>query len=70
MCYESSQYFRKVGTRRADFIVDGQVMVEIKAVIELEKVHLTQAKNYLKAIKLPIGLLINFGSKSLQFNKI
>jgi GxxExxY protein len=59
-----------VGTRRADFIVDGQVMVEIKAIIDLENVHLAQAKNYVKAYNLPIGLLINFGSTSLQFKKI
>lgn len=59
-----------VGTRRADFIVDGQVMVELKALIALENVHLAQAKNYLKAYNLPIGLLINFGSNSLEFKKI
>ena len=59
-----------VGTRRADFVVEGQVMVEIKALIALEKVHLAQAKNYVDAYKLPIGLLINFGSTALQFNKV
>lgn len=59
-----------VGTRRADFILDNQVMVEIKAIIDLENVHLAQAKNYVKAYNLPIGLLINFGNTSLQFKKI
>ena len=60
----------EVGTRRADFIVECKVMVEIKALINLEDVHLAQAKNYVVAYDLPIGLLINFGSTSLQFKKI
>jgi GxxExxY protein len=59
-----------VGTRRADFVVEGQVMVELKAVINLEDVHLAQAKNYVVAYDLPIGLLINFGAVSLQFKKV
>ena len=59
-----------VGTRRADFIVEGQVMVELKALITLEDVHLAQAKNYVVAYDLPIGLLINFGGISLQFKKV
>ena len=59
-----------VGTRRADFIVEGHVMVELKALITLEDVHLAQAKNYVIAYDLPIGLLINFGGISLQFKKV
>lgn len=59
-----------VGTRRADFIVEGQVAVELKAIINLEDVHLAQAKNYVVAYNLPIGLLINFGGRSLQFKKV
>ena len=59
-----------IGTRRADFIVEDKVLVELKAVIELEDVHLAQALNYLKAYKLKIGLLINFGSKSLTFKRL
>lgn len=59
-----------VGTRRADFIVEGQIIVELKAVINLEDVHLAQAKNYVVAYDFPIGLLINFGSTSLQFKKV
>ena len=57
----------KVGTRRADFVVETNVMVEIKAVVNLEDVHLAQAKNYVVAYDLPIGLLVNFGGKSLQY---
>lgn len=59
-----------IGTRRADFVVEGKVLVELKAVIQMENVHLAQALNYLKAYKLKIGLLINFGSKSLTFKRL
>ncbi len=59
-----------VGTRRVDFLVDDLVMVEIKAVCKLEDVHLAQVLNYLEAYKLETGLLINFGSKSLEFKRI
>jgi GxxExxY protein len=59
-----------VGTRRADFIIENDIIVELKAVINLEDVHLAQAKNYLVAYNKPVGLLINFGSTSLQFKKV
>ena len=59
-----------VGTRRADFMVEDDIIVELKALINLEDVHLAQAKNYLVAYNKPVGLLINFGAKSLQFKKI
>ncbi|MDB5120761.1 MAG: hypothetical protein JWN56_1979 [Sphingobacteriales bacterium] len=59
-----------VGTRRADFIIQDEIMVELKAVINLEDAHLAQAKNYVVAYDLKIGLLINFGSTSLQFKKV
>ena len=59
-----------IGTRRADFVVEGKVLVELKAIKELEDVHLAQALNYLKAYKLEVGLLINFGSKSLTFKRL
>jgi GxxExxY protein len=59
-----------VGTRRADFIVQGNIMVELKALINLEDVLLAQAKNYVVAYDLPTGLLINFGSTSLQYKKV
>ncbi|MBL8028134.1 MAG: GxxExxY protein [Fibrobacteres bacterium] len=65
-------YYREehIGTRRVDFFVDNKIMVELKAVIELEDVHLAQAMNYLEAYKVEIGLLINFGAKSLQFKRV
>jgi GxxExxY protein len=59
-----------IGTRRVDFFVDGKVMVELKAVVQMEDVHLAQAINYLEAYGLEIGLLINFGNKSLQFKRV
>lgn len=59
-----------VGTRRVDFFVEDKIMVEIKAVINLEDVHSAQAMNYLEAYNLEIGLLINFGAKSLQFKRV
>ena len=59
-----------IGTRRADFVVEEKVLVELKAIIQLEDVHWAQALNYLKAYKLEVGLLINFGSKSLTFKRL
>lgn len=59
-----------IGTRRADFLVEDKISVELKAVVKLEDVHLAQAINYLEAYNLEIGLLINFGSKSLDFKRV
>lgn len=59
-----------IGTRRVDFFVEHCIMLEIKAIIQLEDVHLAQAMNYCQAYNLPIGLLINFGSKSLDFKRV
>ena len=59
-----------IGTRRVDFFVNENIMVELKALIKLEDVHLAQAMNYCQAYNLPIGLLINFGAKSLDFKRV
>ena len=59
-----------VGTRRADFVVENRIIVELKAVINLQDVHLAQAKNYVVAYDFPIGLLINFGATSLQYKRV
>ena len=59
-----------IGKRRVDFLVEDKIMVEIKAIIQLENVHLAQAINYLEAYGMKIGLLINFGSPSLQFKRV
>lgn len=61
---------KNIGTRRVDFFVASKILVELKAIINLEDVHLAQALNYLEAFNLEIGLLINFGSKSLQFKRL
>ncbi len=60
----------KVGSRRVDFFVEDLIMVELKAVAQLEDVHVAQALNYLEAYNTQIGLLINFGSKSLTFKRL
>lgn len=59
-----------IGTRRVDFFVEENIMVELKALTKLEEVHLAQAMNYCQAYNLPIGLLINFGAKSLEFKRV
>jgi GxxExxY protein len=60
----------KIGYRRVDFFVENTIMLELKAVSELNDAHLAQAINYLEAYKLPVGLLINFGSRSLTFKRV
>jgi GxxExxY protein len=61
---------RKIGERRVDFLVEEMISVEIKSVLKLEPVHFAQARNYLEAYNLEIGLLINFGSISLEFKRL
>ncbi|MDY0104717.1 MAG: GxxExxY protein [Lentimicrobium sp.] len=70
--YEMDIFYKgeRIGGRRVDFFVEGIIMVELKAQIELEDVHLAQAMNYLEAYSVEIGLLINFGAKSLQFKRL
>ena len=60
----------QIGTRRVDFLVEENISVELKAIIKLEDVHLAQAINYLEAYDLEVGLLINFGAKSLDFKRL
>ncbi len=59
-----------IGTRRVDFLVEGKVLAELKALTKLEDVHLAQALNYLEAFDLEIGLLLNFGGKKLEFKRL
>lgn len=70
--FEMPVYYKdqEIGSRRVDFLVEGVISVELKAIIQLEEVHLAQAINYLEAYDLEVGLLINFGSKSLQFKRL
>ena len=69
---EMSVYSKEVqvGSRRVDFLVEDLIAVELKAVVELEKVHLAQAVNYLEAFNLEVGLLINFGDTRLRFHRL
>lgn len=70
--FEMPIFYREqqIGTRRVDFLVEGIVSVELKAITKLEDVHIAQAMNYLEAYNLEIGLLINFGENSLNFKRL
>jgi GxxExxY protein len=70
--YDMEVYYkdRPVGTRRVDFLVEDIISVEIKALTKLEDVHFAQAINYLEAYNLEVGLLINFGARSLGFHRL
>ena len=70
--HEMPVYYKnqQIGTRRVDFLIEQVVSVELKAIIKLEDVHFAQAINYLEAYDLEVGLLINFGSKSLEFKRL
>lgn len=61
---------KHIGTRRVDFLVDNIISLELKAVTNLEPIHLNQALNYLEAYNLEVGLLINFGKPSLEFHRL
>ena len=66
ICYRGE----KIGTRRADFLIENCIMVEIKAVTELKGEHKSQAINYLEAYQIEVGLLLNFGSLSLEYKRL
>jgi len=70
--YNMKVYYKghEIGERRVDFLVEGKIMVELKALIKLENVHLAQAKNYLEAYNVEVGLLLNFGAISLEFKRL
>jgi len=70
--HEMPVYYKnnQIGTRRVDFLIQGIIAIELKAIIELQNVHLAQAINYLEAYDLEVGLLINFGEKSLKFKRL
>jgi GxxExxY protein len=59
-----------VGEYIADILVADNVIVEIKALQRVEKIHMAQCLNYLKALNLRIGLLINFGAPSVEIKRI
>ncbi|MBX9852907.1 MAG: GxxExxY protein [Cytophagaceae bacterium] len=61
---------KQIGTRRVDFLIEDVISVELKAITKLEEIHLCQAINYLEAYNLKIGMLMNFGSKSLEYKRL
>jgi len=70
-CNMTIYYLNKpIGDRRVDFFVEDKICVELKAIADLEPVNFTQARNYLEAFNMEVGLLINFGSTSLQFKRL
>lgn len=58
-----------VGSRRVDFLVGDNVLIELKALHELTETHFAQLINYLEAYRLEVGLLLNFGERSLRFKR-
>lgn len=63
-------WHKPIGKRRADFVISGIVLVELKAITKLEDVHQAQLLNYLKVYRLEVGLLINFGEKKLNYKRL
>jgi GxxExxY protein len=70
--YSMPVYYKEknFGFRRVDFLVENLIPVELKALADLENAHINQGLNYLEAYNLQVGLLINFGSRSLQFHRL
>lgn len=70
--YEMPIFYKEkqIGTRRVDFLIQSNICLELKAITQVENVHLAQAINYLEAFNLEIGLLINFGKTSLEFKRL
>lgn len=64
-------YYRgeSVGSRRADFLVEQVILIELKATTEITALHHAQIINYLNAYQLEVGLLLNFGEASLRFKR-
>jgi len=60
----------KVGDYYADLLVENKIIIELKTASALDPIHFAQVKNYLKATKIKLGLLINFGTPKLQFKRI
>src|SRR5687767_11520191 len=58
-----------VGKRRLDIIVEAKILVELKAVYEVDRNNFKQVLNYLKIFGLDVGLLLNFGAESLYFKR-
>jgi len=70
--FESPIYYEniEVGKRRVDFVIEDNVLLEIKALQNIDSNCISQVLNYLKAFRYEVGLLINFGEKSLTFKRL
>ena len=60
----------QIGTRRVDFLVEEKISVELKAISQLDNIHLAQGMNYLEAYNLEVGMLINFGANNLEWKRL
>jgi GxxExxY protein len=75
LAYESEKelpvYYKGklIGKKRVDIFVEDKILVELKAINQFEKIHFNQVINYLKVFNLEVGLLINFGTESLQVKR-
>ncbi len=69
-CIEVPYKGATLGTYYLDLVVDGKIITELKAVSGLQAVHQAQVLAYLRASRLRLGLLINFGEASLRFKRI
>ena len=65
VCYED----QIVGKRRVDFLINKTILVEIKAISELDNSCMNQILNYIEAFNLEIGLLLNFGKDRVEFKR-
>ena len=61
---------KPIAQRRVDFLVENRILIEIKARAVIEPAHIVQTLNYLKVYRLKVGLLINFGAKSIEFKRL
>jgi GxxExxY protein len=68
--YDDPDQHRLVGYYIPDFVVDGTIIIEIKALRGLDNSHLAQIIGYLAVSACPIGLLINFGERSLRYRRV
>ena len=59
-----------VGTHRLDLLIEGKIIVELKAVEELAGIHYAQLRSYLKAAKLNIGLLVNLAKDKADYRRV
>ena len=61
---------KNIGERRVDFLIENKISVELKAISQLDNIHLAQGMNYLEAYNLEVGMLINFGANSLEWKRL